>query len=282
VKNKVKILIWMGLVLSISCFLFYTWGCKSEMDKAKKHYKLGVEYHKQELTDRAIEELKQALEIDPNYEEAHYELGLIYHEQDDYKNAFQELQQAVKLNPEHAEAHYRLGYVYQGLKGYTQALEEFNKVLKIDPNFPRVHTAIGNIYYERGLRAWEKAIRLDWKGYLLPDTLQQISYKNKDELKEAIETYLGITESDTADASTFSKLCQAYYTLALDEYQIAVSVDSFDTVAQLQIGLTFSEKGYPQKAMHQYDVLEKFAPRAADMLLQVIRQKELKEKGGEK
>jgi tetratricopeptide (TPR) repeat protein len=278
VRNKAKILIWAGLILLTNCFLFYTWGCKKQMDKAKKHYELGVKYHQQELADQAIKELQQAIQINPNHAEAHCELGVLYQEKEDYNAAYRELQKAIKINPDYAEAHFRLGIIYQVLKGYNQAITEFEEVLKIDPNFPWVHTAIGNVYYERGIKALIRAIKLDWS-YLVPDTLKEISYKNKDELKKAIDNYLTTIESDTANAAAFSKLSQAYFTWAQDEYQKAIAADSSDTVAQLQLGLTFSERGYQNKAMNQYQVLKNLDPRAAEMLLQVIRQKEQEAKG---
>ena len=276
-KSKAKILIWGGFIILMSFFLFYTWGCKKERGKAKKHYKQGVEYRKQELDNQAIQEFQQAIKIDSNYAEAHYELGVLYHAKEDYKAAFRELKQAVNINPDYADARFRLGFLYHGLRGYSQALTEFEEVLRIDPNFPRIHTAIGNVYYERGLRAWGRAIRLDWS-YLLADTLKEISYKDKDELKEAIDDYISGIESDTTNPALFSKLSQAYYTCAQDEYQKAIAIDSLDTAAQLQLGLTFSEKGYQNKAMKQYGVLKNIDPQAADMLLQVIRQKEEEEK----
>lgn len=273
VRNKTRILIWVGLVLLINCFLFYTWGCKKQMDKAKKHYELGVEYHQQELADQAITELQQAIKIDPNFAEAHYELGVLCHEKEDYKAAFREFQQAVTINPDYAEARFRLGIIYQVLRGYSQAITEFEEVLRINPNFPRVHTAIGNVYYERGIKALVRAAKLDWS-YLLADTLKEISYENKDELKKAIDNYISTIESDTANASAFSKLSQAYFTWAQDEYQKAIAADSSDTAAQLQLGLTFSERGYQNNAMNQYEILKNLEPQAAGMLLQVIRQKE--------
>jgi tetratricopeptide (TPR) repeat protein len=290
VKSKVRILTWAGVVVLMSCFLFCTWGCKTKMDKAKKHYEVGVEYHKKQQADQAIEEFLQAIKIDPNYAEAHYELGILYHEKaaneselkeyqqadEDYKNALRELQQAIRVNPDYAEAHFRLGIIYQVIRGYDRATMEFEEVQRINPNFPRIHTALGNVYYERGIRAWGRAIKLDWS-YLLADTLKEISYKNIDELKEAIGSYRSATESDSTDPSMFSKLSQAYYTWAQDEYQKAIGVNPSDTNAQLQLGLIFSEKGYQNKAMKQYEVLKNLDPRAADMLLQVLRQKEQEE-----
>jgi tetratricopeptide (TPR) repeat protein len=283
VKNKTKLLVWMGLILLTGSFLLHTQGCKKRTDQAKKHYEQALEYQKQELPDQAIAELHQAIKLDPEYAEAHYQLGVIYHEKTDHNNAVRELKEAIRINPDYAEAHFRLGIVYQVLRGYSQAIAEYEEVQRINSDFPRIHTAMGAVYYERGLRAWGAAIKLDWS-YLHPDTSKEISYKNKDELKKAIDDYLTIIESDTSNPATLSKLSQAYYVWAHDEYQKAIAVDSTDTVAQLQLGLTYSERGYQSKAMEQFEILKKLDPRAADMLLQVIQHKEqeaadLKKKG---
>jgi tetratricopeptide (TPR) repeat protein len=289
VKSKVKILIWASILVLVQCFLFCTWGCKKEMDKARKHYELGVQYHKQafsdpniedsqkqELAEKAIKELREAVKINPNYAEAHYELGVLYDEKEDHAGAAQELQKAININPNYADAHFRLGILYQALRGYDQTLSQFEEVLRINPNFPRIHTAMGNVYYERGVRTWGKAIKLDWS-YLLPDTLKEIAYKNKDELRKAIESYINTTEFDTTNAAAYAKLSQAYYTWAQDEYQKAIAVDPSDTIAQLQLGLTFLERGYQNKAMNQSEALKKLDPRAADLLLQEIQHKEQEE-----
>lgn len=300
VKSKVKILIWAGMIFVIYCFLFYTWGCKKEMDKAKKHYELGVQYHKQafsdpniensqkqELAEKAIKELQEAIKIDPNYAKAHFELGVLYQEKadlegslrelqqakSDYENAFRELQQATNINPNDAEAHFRLGGIYQVLGGYDQALSEFEEALRINPNFPRIHTATGSVYHTRGVRALVKATRLDWS-YLLADTLKEISYKNKEELKKAIDNYTSATQFDTTNATAYSKLGQAYCTWAQEEYQKAIATDSLDTTAQLNLGLIFLEKGYENRAKSQYEILKNLYSRAADMLLQEIQHKE--------
>jgi tetratricopeptide (TPR) repeat protein len=284
VKKEAKILVSGGLILLTGCFLLCTGGCKKRTDQAKKHYEQALEYHKQELADQAIAELHQALKLNPKYAEAHYELGVLYHEKTDHNNAVRELKEAIRIDPDYAEAHFRLGIIYQVLRGYSQAIAEFEEVQRINPDFPRIHTAIGNVYYERGLRAWGAAIKLDWNTYLHPDTSKEISYKNKDDLKKAIDDYLTIIESDTSNPAALSKLSQAYYLWADDEYQKAIAADYQDSVAHLQLGLTYSERGYQNKAMEQQEILKKLDPRAADMLLQVIRHKEeetadLKKKG---
>ena len=151
-------------------------------------------------------------------------------------------------------------------------------MLRIDPHYPRIHTALGNLYYERALKAWAKAVKEDRLTYWEPDTLRQLPFKNRDELVKLIEGYLNILRADTLDAETFSKLGQGYFLLAVEEYQTAIQANSLDTMAQLYLGLTYSEQGYPAKAMAQYEILKKIDTNSGDLLLSVLRQKEKEKK----
>jgi len=247
-EKKRSILGWAGTVVLVSLFLFFAGACGKKTDEAKKHVDLGVQYFEKRQPEEALQEFRQAIQLDPN----------------------------------HADAHYHLGALYHALKGYTPAIKEYEEVLRINPNYPKIYTALGNLYYERGLRAWGKAVKLDRLTFWLPDTLRQLPFKDRDELVKLIEEYQNKLEADTVDAETFSKISQACFLLAAEEYQKAIQADSLDTTAHLYLGLTYSEQGYPHKAMAQYDILNRLDPRAGGLLLTVLRQKEKEKQDLEK
>lgn len=107
-----------------------------------------------------------------------------------------------------------------------------------------------------------------------PDTLRQLPFEDKAELLKLIEEYQNKLNTDTVDAETFSKLSQAYFICAVEEYQKAIQANPSDTAAQFYLGLTYSEQGYPQRAMAQYEILKKLDPRAGEQLLAMLKQKE--------
>ncbi len=63
--------------------------------------------------------LKEAIRIDPNYEEAYYNLGLTYH-QDQRARAVELLAKAVQLDSEYAMAHRELGWALRHPLLFTQ------------------------------------------------------------------------------------------------------------------------------------------------------------------
>lgn len=239
-EKKRGILGWAGTVLLVSLFLFFAGACETKTDQAKKHFDLGVQYLEEQKPDEALRELRRAIQLDSNFADAHLRLGALYHD----------------------------------LKAYTAAIKEYEEVLRINPSYPKIHTVLANVYYERGLRTWGKAIKLDRLTYWFPDTLRQLPFKNRDEVVGLIEKCINKLEADTVDAETFSKLSQACFLLAAEEYQKAIQVDSLDTTAQLYLGLTYSEQGYPLKAMAQHEILNRLDPRSGGLLLTILRQKE--------
>ena len=232
---------WMALVLGLSLLAFLLSGCGGDKkEQARQHLKVGVQYFEEKEMDEALRELKKAVELDPDFADAHFNLGGLYH----------------------------------ALKAYSLAIKEYQEVQRLDPAYPRIHTSFANLYYERGLMAWGRAVKFDRLAFWLPDTTRELPFESKDELLKLIEQYQNTVRSDTADAETFSKLSQAYFVLAEEEYLKAVQANAADTTAQLYLGLTYSERGYRNRAMAQYEVLKKISPNAAELLLSVLTQKE--------
>ncbi|MCJ7578596.1 MAG: tetratricopeptide repeat protein, partial [candidate division Zixibacteria bacterium] len=51
-------------------------SCSSREKQAEKHFKDGFGYQNQGNLDKAIEEYKKAIELNPNYLQAHMNLGV--------------------------------------------------------------------------------------------------------------------------------------------------------------------------------------------------------------
>ncbi|CAG0950864.1 MAG: hypothetical protein MPEBLZ_02419 [Candidatus Methanoperedens nitroreducens] len=121
------------------------------------HNNLGVTYYKMGLIDEAEKELKEAIRLNPGYPEAHCNLGNIYACTGKLEEALFELNEALRINPEHAPAHNSLAEIYALQKRSTEAINEFKEALRIDPSYPAAHTNIGNFFLESG--KYDEAIK---------------------------------------------------------------------------------------------------------------------------
>lgn len=78
--------------------------------------------------DKAIQEYKLALELNPNLDEARNQLALVYGHVGLLDESLAELKKAVAINPSNTVARYRIGETQLFLGNYEQALEAFRGV----------------------------------------------------------------------------------------------------------------------------------------------------------
>ncbi|MGI0002492.1 MAG: tetratricopeptide repeat protein, partial [Nitrososphaeraceae archaeon] len=138
----------------------------------------GYVYELYKKSDKAIEQYKKAIDIDPRLALPWYNMGYTiwsrvqrkqrnnsnnknlgkdqYEEQ--YQKAITYIDYSIKLDPNNPWAWYYKGYVlYEGLGKHDWALSSFNKALEIDPNFLYALYCIGLICHDK--QEYDEAIR---------------------------------------------------------------------------------------------------------------------------
>ncbi|MBU4343974.1 MAG: tetratricopeptide repeat protein [Desulfobacteraceae bacterium] len=148
---------------------------------------------------KAIEYLKDAIRLDPDYGEAYNNIGMAYDSKGEYDRAIEYYQKALeigikKLGPEHpsvATRYNNIGLAYNSKGEYDRAIEYLQKALKIDikklgpehPNVAVVYNNIGEAYrskgeYDRAIEYYQKSLKINLKklGPEHPDTA--INYNN--------------------------------------------------------------------------------------------------------
>jgi tetratricopeptide (TPR) repeat protein len=84
----------------------------------------------------------------------------------DTDNAIQEYRNALELNPDNAEAHLRLGFLmYNAKKMYDEGMAHYNAALKANPNDPRIHHDLGMALlhqrqFDRAIEHLSEALRV--------------------------------------------------------------------------------------------------------------------------
>lgn len=172
-----------GAILCVAFFIgiisIATIPSIASASEAMNHYNKANNYIRRGEIDKAIVELKKAIEIDPDYADAHYNLGFLYHYKAAQKNntkpgltftdvagqtyikkwkfgheeldlAIKELKEVVRLQPNAADAHFKLGLVYDNKGDYEKAIFEYQKAISFDPtglDGQDARTNISLIYY---------------------------------------------------------------------------------------------------------------------------------------
>jgi len=96
-----------------------------------------------------VRELRRAIELNPNFDEAHQELGAVYNHIGLLDKAAGELQQALAINPTYSGARFRLGINQLSQGKYEQALLFFNDTQRFIPSMWTFQTSLALFELDR-------------------------------------------------------------------------------------------------------------------------------------
>lgn len=101
----------------------------------------------------AIREFQQLLDLSPTEELkiwSYYLMGNAYAELGQYKEAIEKYQQAIKVKPDLSKPHYNLGLAYAASDQIKAAADEFNQAAQLKPDYAEAHYNLGVAYLQLG------------------------------------------------------------------------------------------------------------------------------------
>lgn len=177
----------------------------------------------------AIEQYEQIIKIEPDNVDDHLLLGRLYRLNNDLEKAESELKTAVKLDPNSEEAVTTLALLYTDEGDTSRALQ----VLSAVPDAGRsakLYSALGATYeqrkdYKGAIDAYRHAIMLDRDNL---DAIRGLAENllNDGQIDKALEQYKVIADANPEDAQTYLRISEIYrrqgkYDEALDSLRKA-------------------------------------------------------------
>jgi len=158
--------------------------------------------------DKAIEQWREALRLDPGLIRAHQSLGMALRGEGQLPEAIAELQEAARLDPRNAEVQADLGDTLQKQGDLDAALAAYRASLTLVPNSAPVHNNLGYVLARKddldgAIAAWREAIRIDSK-YPAPYVNLGEALETKGDTEGAIaayERFLGLAPKAPTDAA---------------------------------------------------------------------------------
>ncbi|MFI5251689.1 MAG: protein kinase [Bacteroidota bacterium] len=118
---------------------------------AEPHAALGLNRYAHQWDWKGAEqELKQAIELNPNYPTAHHWYSICLRQQGKFEESLAEIQRAQELDPLSLIINVNVAEVLLVMERYDLALEQFKKTLDLDPNFPGALQGLGIEYMLQG------------------------------------------------------------------------------------------------------------------------------------
>ena len=137
-------------------------------------------YFESRAYNRAIEELSEAIRLDPNSARAYATRGDAHRMKGQCDEAIKDCTKAIRLNPEHAGAYATRGQADRMKGQYDEAIGDYTKAIGLAPEYAWAYAARGDAHrmkgqYDEAIKDCTEAIRLDPE-YAVAYGLQRETY----------------------------------------------------------------------------------------------------------
>jgi len=142
-------------------------GLEREQDLSiEELYDRGISYYDKGMIDKAIEEFKEVLELDPDDIETHYHLGNAYADKEIFDEAISIYKKVIEKNPEFIDAYLSLSTLYLDMDMVDEAISLCNQAISANPDDSFLCFHLGEAYvrneqYEEAITAFNKAISIN-------------------------------------------------------------------------------------------------------------------------
>src|ERR1700676_1501263 len=214
----------------------------------------------------AIDQYEQIIRLQPDSMDDHLLLGRLYRLNNDLQKAENEFKTAVKLQPGSEEAVTTLAYLYNELGDTARATQVLSSV----PNTERsakLYSALGYTYeqqkqYKNAVEAYRHAIELDRDNL---DAIRGLAQNllNDGQADAALEQYKVIADANPEDAQTYVRIAEIYrkqgkFDLALDSLKKAESMVQDSVEVPYNIAAIYQAQGrYDEAIPIMRDLLKK-------------------------
>ncbi len=200
---------WIGQALT-SCER----AVASDRGLANGHTCLGFVYNDTGKYEQAVEQFQQAVELEPNNDDAYRGLASAYGGLGKLAEAEATYLRAIEARPSYWAGYRDLGYFYYLHGRYAEAEKRFRTVTELTPDNPRAYTGLGAIYHLMGQD--EEAIKVLQKSLAIKPTPEAYTnlgtiYHFEQRYRDAVPMMEKAVELGGANYIRWGNLAETYY-----------------------------------------------------------------------
>jgi serine/threonine-protein kinase len=133
---------------------------------AEEHFRRGNELIQAGELEKAVDEYKRALEMEPGNVDALTNLGVVYYNLGQLDDAVEQYSKALEVAPDDADIHSNLAAAYVQMNQLDKALEQYLTAVEKNAELAEAHFGLGVVYLqlnekEKAIEAFERFRELD-------------------------------------------------------------------------------------------------------------------------
>ena len=214
------------------------------------------------ITEDALDNYSQAIELNPNLVEAYVGLGNTYMDGEEYESAITGYGEALRLDPNNAVIYFYRGSAYAALGDHDRAISDYSEALRHNPVDDLAMATYGNRGNAYRLRGEHDRAITDYNAALNLNPTDEVAaglYFNRGNAYRAQGEYdSAIADCSEAlqlapeivgayDVRGFAYSCLEEYDLAIADCDMALELDPEDELA-------YSTRGYAYFVKGEYDL----------------------------
>lgn len=158
---------------------------------ARKQFNKATDLITREEWNKAIDQLKRALALYPNYVQAYNNLGVVYARMDDRNSESAALQKAINVDDHFAPAWVNLARLAIADRDFAAAESELNRAISLDPANPetlliRANVELMNLHYQQAIADCQKVHSFGQDSHSLVHFIAARAYEHENEIPQAI------------------------------------------------------------------------------------------------
>jgi len=242
-------------------------------------YALGYLYIELGNHEFAVEALKTAIRLKPDFAEAYNNLGWCYAAMGHYADAVEPYKTAILLKPDAAISYRGLGVAYRETGSYSQAVDSLKTAIRLEPRNTDNYTYLTTNYielgqYDNAARTFKIAADLDPKrvkigGFILIVVVLSDRPSVQAEFCKAVIRIM----PDFSRAHRFLGIAcieMGHHAEAVEPLKTAIHLEPDDPVTHYQLGRAYLAMGNRAEALRVYQNLQGLDPALAEELRALI------------
>jgi tetratricopeptide (TPR) repeat protein len=221
----------------------------------------------------AIEDLNEAIRLNPNYAYAYNNRGIARKYLGDKFLAIADYNQAIKINPNFAAAYYNRGVIHAEMGEKLLAIADYNTAIKIDPNNADVYNNRGSVHFALGNKLLAIA---DYNTAIKINPYYGEAYYNQGIAHSALGEKLLAIKDYTSAIKINPNYSEAYYNRgnahsalgdkqkAIEDYSTAIKINPNYVTAYYNRGVIRADMGEKLLAIEDYTSAIKINPNFAE------------------
>jgi tetratricopeptide (TPR) repeat protein len=173
-----------------------------------------------EQFDRAIAAYRQAIQLDPTFDDAYYSMSLAQQQKGQTNEAILNLRRTLKLNPDKVDAHIWLGILLRTQGKLAEATASLRRATELDSTSTWIYTSLGDVLLAQGkteeaIKNYQIALNLPERSGLIGSAHTAtynslgLALQRQGKLKEAIEAFQSAIDLNANYAAAQNNLREA-------------------------------------------------------------------------